>query len=338
MRYKKIISSLCMFMLLLVFVAGDSNIVNAQENVAGDTCSKYITVGEDNMHVVMYGNMDDSGEEFADSSKMTLVMLPGLGVPSPHLYFKPLAQALKHDYNILIVEPFGYGLSDLVTTDRTVQNMNAELNAALETMNIEECVLLVHSISGIYGLNYVMSYPEKVKGFIAVDNTVYDPELAEAMMMEKEYMLKGIEEFQNLRDSFPTIGEFQSALKKEPEKYGALLPEIVGYTYSESDMDEYIKAYSLSSNVAIKNEVNQMESALLSVKDKKFPSSLPVLTMICSENVQNLPGWESGHRNQLDFESGNHQIYVVEGGHYIWYTNLVQVVQHIKEWKSGNNF
>ena len=40
-------------------------------------------------------------------------------------------------------------------------------------MGIEQCVLLVHSISGVYGLNFVQNYPEKVKGFIAVDNTVY---------------------------------------------------------------------------------------------------------------------------------------------------------------------
>ena len=31
-----------------------------------------------------------------------------------------------------------------------------------------------------------------------------------------------------------------------------------------------------------------MDQSLLSIKNKKFPSALPVLTMISSENVQNL--------------------------------------------------
>ena len=90
--------------------------------------------------------------------------------------------------------------------NRTVDNINSELNAALDTMGIEQCVLLVHSISGVYGLNFVQNYPEKVKGFIAVDNTVYDEELAEAMEMEKKYMLQGIDEFQKIKNSFFFFG------------------------------------------------------------------------------------------------------------------------------------
>ena len=93
-----------------------------------------------------------------------------------------------------------------------------------------------------------------------------------------------------------------------------------------------------SSNDTIRNEVNGMDQSLLSIKNKKFPSALPVLTMISSENVQNVPAWETAHRNQLDLESGNHQLYIVNGGHYIWYTNLTQVVQLIDEWRIENHF
>lgn len=99
-----------------------------------------------------------------------------------------------------------------------------------------------------------------------------------------------------------------------------------------------MRIYSLSSNDTIRNEVNGMDQSLLSIKNKKFPSALPVLTMISSENVQNVPAWETAHRNQLDLESGNHQLYIVNGGHYIWYTNLTQVVQLIDEWRIENHF
>ena len=135
-----------------------------------------------------------------------------------------------------------------------------------------------------------------------------------------------------------SLEEFQTALKTDPDKYGAALPQVSGYTYTESDGEEYIQAYSLSSNDTIRNEVNGMDQSLLSIKNKKFPSALPVLTMISSENVQNVPAWETAHRNQLDLESGNHQLYIVNGGHYIWYTNLPQVVQLINEWRMENHF
>ena len=185
-RYKKQISRIVTVAMLFAFLVGNSNMVYAMGATQVGYASKYITVKGNNMHLALYGKLDASGETFADEGKTTLVMMPALGVPSPHIYFKPLAQSLDESFNIVIVEPFGYGLSDVAATDRTVDNINSELNAALDTMGIKQCVLLVHSISGVYGLNFVQNYPEKVKGFIAVDNTVYDEELAEAMEMEKK--------------------------------------------------------------------------------------------------------------------------------------------------------
>lgn len=302
--------------------------------------SQYITVDEKEMRVVLYGNLTQTGSDvsFTDKSKTTLVMLPALAISSPHLYFKPLAQALDTDFNVVIIEPFGYGLSDLASTARSVENINAELNEALNVLDIDECVLLVHSISGIYGLDFVFNYPDKVKGFIAVDNTIYDDEIQDALAMEREYMLKGIEEFNTIRNSFPSIQDFQLAIEKEPAKYGVALPEIVGYTYPESDMEEYIQAYSLGFNESIENEINQTEQSSLTIKGKKFPDSLPVLMMISSNNVENVPAWETGHYNQLNSESANHELYILEGSHYIWYTNLSGIVNHINDWKANHQF
>lgn len=247
-RYNNRISRIVTVVMLFVFLIGNSNMVHAMEKTQVGYASKYITVKGNDMHLALYGKLDASGETFADEGKTTLVMMPALGVPSPHIYFKPLAQSLDKSFNIVIVEPFGYGLSDGASTNRTVDNINSELNAALDTMGIKQCVLLVHSISGVYGLNFVQNYPEKVKGFIAVDNTVYDEELAEAMEVEKKYMLQGIDEFQKIKNSFSSLEEFQTVLKADPEKYGAALPQVSGYTYTETDREEYIQAYSLSSN------------------------------------------------------------------------------------------
>ena len=59
----------------------------------------------------------------------------------------------------------------------------------------------------------------------------------------KEYMLQGIDEFQKIKNSFSSLEEFQTALKADPEKYGAALPQVSGYTYTETDREEYIQAY-----------------------------------------------------------------------------------------------
>lgn len=307
----------------------------AQEN---DYASRYITVNEQKMHVVLYGDVNEASQEFSDQDRTTLVMLPALGVPSPHIYYKPLAEQLKDNFNVVIVEPFGYGLSDVTTVERTVENMNQELNEALTALKIDKCVLLVHSISGVYGLNFVLNYPEKVEGFIAIDNTVYDEELEEALQMEQTYMQQGIKEFDDLRKSFASVDEFKKALAEKPEEYGAELPVITGYTYSESDREEYLQAYALSCNEAVSDEVDHMNTSMLTIIGKKFPDTLPVLTMVSGDNAAAIPAWETAHRDQLNLEAGKHEIHIVEGSHYIWYTNLSAVTDHINAWKDKNQF
>ena len=205
---------------------------------------------------------------------------------------------------------------------------------ALEVLGIDTCTLLVHSISGVYGLNFVYAYPEKVNAFIAIDNTVYDEGLSEALAMEQEYMLQAAEEFDQLRNTFDSIEEFEAAIASDPQKYGAELPDVIGYTYSEEDCEEYYEAFSRSSNLTIQNEIQNMDGELESIKGRKFPSTLSVLTMISLDNVDAMPVWETAHENQLDFSSGIHELYIVEGTHYIWYTNLNTVVQFILEWKN----
>lgn len=334
--FRRGITALTVLVFLLV-----SMTACAQENMDNENgFEKYVTVAGRQMRVVLYGNITRSQEEvsFTDSSKSTLVMLPGLGVASPNLYFKPLAQELDENFNIIVVEPLGYGLSETASTQRSVANMNSDLNEALEALGVEECILLVHSISGVYGLNFALDYPDKVKGFIGVDNTVYEDGLAEAFAMEKEYMLNGIDEFNAVRDSFSSVEEFRQALTQNPEEYGVELPQVQGYTYSEADLEEYIYAVSLSANESIESEVNQMDQTLLTVKGKKFPDTLPVLIMVSSDNVQNIPIWETAHRDQLNLENGKHKMCVLEGSHYIWYTNLAGVVEQIKQWQTENQF
>lgn len=323
-------------MAITALILRNSNLtlsVQADTNESS-SASKFVTVDNKEMHIVLYGDLDQNGVVFADQSKETLVMLPALAVPSPHIYFKPLAEELDTEYNVVIIEPFGYGLSDTTETVRTVENINREVYDALEVLGIDTCTLLVHSISGVYGLNFLYAYPEKVNAFIAIDNTVYDEELSEALAMEQEYMLQVAEEFDQLRNTFDGIEEFEAAIASDPQKYGAELPDVIGYTYSESDVEEYYEAYANSSNQTIQNEILNMDENLESIKEVRFPNVLPVLTLISSENVQAMPAWETAHQEQLDFNSGNHELHIIEGNHYIWYTNINGVVQSILEWEN----
>ena len=323
----------CMIIIGLLFL--NSHLVLPVQAIANEasSASKFITVDSKEMHIVLYGDLDQNGVTFADPSKETLVMLPALAVPSPNIYFKPLAEALSSAYNVVVIEPFGYGLSDMTESARTVENINSELYDALETLGIDTCTLLVHSISGVYGLNFLYSYPEKVNAFIALDNTVYDEELSGVLAMEQDYMLQAAKEFDELRNTFDNVEEFEAAIAAHPAQYGAELPDIIGYTYTESDQEEYYQAFARSSNQTIQNEIQNMENSLESIDGKKFPRDLPVLTLLSSDNAEAMPVWKTAHEEQLDLGSANHKLFIVEGSHYIWYTNLTIIMQKILNWK-----
>lgn len=335
-NYKRLTAAL---MVMLILVTGIF-VIFANESTKNDFFSKYIMVDGKEMHVVLYGDISQNGADaaFEDKSKSTVVMIPGLGDASPNIQFKPLAQALDTDFNVIIVEPLGYGLSEITSSDRTVENINKELNEALEALEINECILLAHSMSGAYGLNFVHDYPEKVEGFIAIDNTIYDKAMEEEMAMGKEYNLNAIDAHNEIRNSFASTQEFEADIANDPAKYGVILPEISGYTYLESDMEEYTKAFALSLNEVIRDEIMQMDVNLLTIKNKKFPDSLPVLMLVASANIERYPVWEKAHYNQLNPESPNHEMFIMDTDHYIWYTDLVGVVNNIKDWKSKFKF
>lgn len=69
----------------------------------------------------------------------------------------------------------------MTKTARIVENINREVYDALEIFGIDTCTLLVQSISGVYALNFLYAYHEKVNAFIAIDNTVYAGEFETAI-------------------------------------------------------------------------------------------------------------------------------------------------------------
>lgn len=69
-----------------------------------------------------------------------IVLLPGLGSPSPVLEFRPLAEELGKTCKVITMEPFGYGLSDPADTERSIENIVEELHACLEKIGVRRYI------------------------------------------------------------------------------------------------------------------------------------------------------------------------------------------------------
>lgn len=122
---------------------------------------QHVSVDGRNMNVLIQGE----GEE-------TIVLLPGYGTATPGLDFKLLIDELSPFYKVVAVEPFGYGLSDETVKERTTENMVSEVHEALQQLNINRYMLMGHSITGIYGIDYVNKYPNEVTAFVGIDSSV----------------------------------------------------------------------------------------------------------------------------------------------------------------------
>jgi len=112
--------------------------------------------------------------------KKTIVLMPGLGCPTPSIDFKPLINEFKKDFKVVVVEPFGYGFSDATSKERTVENIVYETRSALKEVKIDSpYILMPHSISGVYAQYFASVYPKEVEAIVMLDSTLVSDNLIE---------------------------------------------------------------------------------------------------------------------------------------------------------------
>lgn len=103
----------------------------------------------------------------------TIVFMSGGGTCSPILDFKSLYSTLSDDFRIIVVEKFGYGFSDVVDKERSIDSILEDTRTALANAGVEgSYVLCPHSMSGIEALRWAQQYPEEVEAIVGLDMAV----------------------------------------------------------------------------------------------------------------------------------------------------------------------
>ncbi len=96
-----------------------------------------------------------------------------MGTASPIIDFKPLADKLSGKCKAVTLEYAGYGLSDDSSKERTGSNVVEEIRGTLRGLKIKPpYILMPHSISGIYCLQYMKDFPGETEGMIGIDCSV----------------------------------------------------------------------------------------------------------------------------------------------------------------------
>ena len=287
--------------LFMVVVFAVDKISSRSEQKRIEQYGQQVSVDGKNMNVLIQGE----GEE-------TVVLLPGYGTSAPALDFKALIEELAPFYKVVVVEPFGYGLSDDTKKERNTANIVSEIHEALQSLNIDRYILMGHSIAGIYGLDYVNKYPDEVIAFAGIDSSV---PAQGGMDVE-----------------FPT-GTFKF-LKKSG--LARLMLKASGDPYAELPFDDETKKQlnliTLKNlyNSSSMNEMEHIYSNFVAAQNLKFPENLPLILFVQSNN-ENRKDWLSLHEEQAK-ESRYGKVIPLEGSHYLHHTRSKEIAEAFKSY------
>lgn len=296
---KVIVAIVILLALFLVIVFTVNVISNKVEKGKIEPYGQLVPVDGKKMNVTIQGQ-----------GKETVVLLPGFGTASPVIDFKPLVDELTPFYKVVVVEPFGYGLSDVTTKERTVDNIVSELHEALQELKIDRYILMGHSIAGIYGLDYVNKYENEVSAFVGIDSSV------------------------------PTQGgndeEFPSGTYKLLKKSGfmrllvKLNPLQIVTPSDDEETKEQDRMISLKNmmNPNIISEAEHFKSNFKATETLNFPKDLPVIFFLVKDNTD-VPGWESLHKEQIN-DSLHGKLMLLDGEHYLHHTRSKDIVENFR--------
>ena len=298
--------------ILVVFTAIHQilTIVERRENPA---IGKSVTVKGKQMNLSILGE-----------GKNTIVLLPGLGTSAPVLDFMPLAKDLAKDNQVVIVEPFGYGWSDIISEERTIEMEVEEIRSALHTAQIAgPYILMPHSISGLHSIYYANTYPEEVAGIIGIDCTL--PKMV-------EYFDEGCpQEMPLIAGQLSSIGVMRLMTLLASDNF---ISDNSKHYYTEENltMQKCIASWK-SSNKNVIDEINHISDSISKTHDMTFQDNLPVL--LFSSDDSELTPREDGKTSLSFYETyitnpTLQKVITLNGPHYLHWTCKDEICYYVQ--------
>ncbi|HEN9357448.1 TPA: alpha/beta hydrolase [Streptococcus agalactiae] len=241
--------------------------------------------------------------------KIPIVFIPGQAEISPRYAYKNLIERLSKKYKIYTVEPLGYGLSDIPTKPRTLENITKEIHTGLNKIGVKNFYLAAHSLGGMYSLNYAKNYPEEVRGFIGMDTSTPN--------MEGD----------------GTTGESSASTLKWAES----IPEV-----DKKTNEQYLSiGAKKSGNKTERDKDRRVSDNLHKMEKVKFPKGMPAKYFLANESAEDikmrkkifpkLKSWEQQHID-LSEDPKDVSVETLDASHLIYHTQYKHMAKAIDEW------
>ncbi|WP_405083219.1 alpha/beta fold hydrolase [Paenibacillus chitinolyticus] len=304
----KVLAAFVIAIVLFLAIVFTVNIISSKsEEGRIKPYGQSVTVDGKNMNVLIQGQ----GQE-------TVVLLPGLGTGTPALDFKPLVEELSPFYKVVVVEPFGYGLSDGTDKKRSTENIVSEIHETLQSLKIDRYILMGHSIAGIYGLDYVNKYEHEVSAFVGIDSSAprqYGDKVVESPIPSSVITL--------LKKS----GLARLVMKLSADPFAALPVD------DETKEQMRILSFKNFRNPTIVNEIENRNSNFKAAENLTFPKNLPVIFFLQPDST-GIEGWSTLHEEQVK-DSVHGKVMTFEGTHYLHHTKFKEIAENFRAFMEG---
>ncbi|MGJ0388247.1 alpha/beta fold hydrolase [Microbacterium sp. CGR1] len=267
------------------------------------TYGQTVTVDGRSMNVVITGEGDQD-----------VVLLPGFGTASPALDFGPLVAELAQDHRVIVVEPFGYGLSDGTDRARTTDNIVDEIHGALQALDVDSYVLMGHSIAGLYAIEYTNRYADEVKAFVGIDTSV--PGQPNMDTVFPTGLLAAVKNLGLIRLVAGATGDGLDGLEYDDE--------------TREQMSLLSNRNSLTSTYL--DEMTHIRTNFADAVDTAFPAGLPLLLFVVADNAGN-PDWIALHERQAA-EVDDGTVMPLDGEHYLHHTRSPAIADGLRRWEA----
>ena len=320
-----------LIIILLIFVAFFSTILLFHLTFNKMYERKYKVPGE---LIEVYDN------EFIHAYSMgegenTILLLSGMGVPSPYYDYYNLATSLSEKNRVIIMEYYGYGYSSETMKERTIENYKKEINAVLDHFEVKDNIVLVaHSFSGPIAMNYA-NENNNVVGLVCLDcSSAY----------QAEVYIENNTEYPDYPDSYALISKsgFTRFL-------GFVAPGLIRSFYLEDVPEDMIDdykyfIYNKLYNVTVVHEMEAFPKIETEMLNVKYRDDLKVVTILAKETIDDMKEYVEDGTFKYDFRTMHEKaisnneiqkIYELEGSHFVYHNKSKEITKLVNDMLYG---
>jgi|GEM_PF-1897812 len=265
----------------------------------------------------------------------TLVIEAGMGCWS--LFYQPLANELKKEYRVCLIDRPGYASDKVSSLAPTANQVAQSIVQVLAKQSIDKHIILVgHSLGGLHVRAFQHLYPEKVDGIVLLDAASSSQfqelpkEFYEILEKQSRDLNKVIEIAQKgylkySKKRIPTYGLPQEMLEEyyevttTPEYYYSMLLEVKAFEQNLKRVGEIPSLGDLP--LLVIASANSIDEEVLPVKNKNYPY------------LEHNKIWLELQEG-LAKQSTNSTFVVSQANHYLMLEDSQFIAQTIKEWIS----